>query len=319
MPVESPAAGRGRGQAIAQALLVTFLWSSSWVLIKVGLQTSLPPLTFAGLRYSLAFLALLPFVLFNPRHRQSLAATPRSFWRQLALLGVLFYTLTQGAQFVGLALLPAATLTLLLNFSVVAVALFSGLFNHESPTAAQWGGILLSVVGAVVYFLPLVLPADQALGLIVGLICVLANAAASLLGRQVNRAGRLSPLLVTTVSMGIGGLLLLAIGAATQGFGELGTQQWAIIAWLAVVNTAVAFTLWNRTQRTLTAVESSVINNTMLPQIAILAWVFLDEPLSLKQIAGLVLVGMGTLIVQLRRTSPAASVVPMELSEAGND
>jgi drug/metabolite transporter (DMT)-like permease len=299
MPVESPAAGKGHSQAIAQALFVTFLWSSSWVLIKVGLQASLPPLTFAGLRYSLAFLALLPFVLFNPRHRRSLAAMPRAFWRQLALLGVLFYTLTQGAQFVGLALLPAATLTLLLNFSAVAVALFSGLFNSESPTATQWAGILLSVMGAVVYFLPLTLQTGQALGLIVGLICLLANAAASLLGRQVNRAGRLPPLAVTTVSMGIGGLLLLAIGAATQGFGELGPRQWAIIAWLAVVNTAVAFTLWNQTQRTLTAVESSVINNTMLPQIAILAWVFLNEPLSLKQIAGLVLVGVGTMVVQL--------------------
>ncbi len=290
------------GRAIAQALLVTFLWASSWVLIKVGLQASLPPLTFAGLRYSLAFLVLLPFVQGNSRHRQSLAATPRGLWWQLALLGVLFYTLTQGAQFVGLALLPAATLTLLLNFSVVAVALFSGLFTGESTTAAQWAGILLSVLGAVVYLWPLVLPASQMVGLAVGLVGMLANAAASLLGRQVNRAGRLSPLLVTTVSMGVGGLLLLAVGAATQGFGELGARQWAIIAWLAVVNTAVAFTLWNRSLRALTAVESSVINNLMLPQIAILAWVFLGESLNLRQIVGLALVGVGTLIVQLWRT-----------------
>jgi len=35
-----------------QALFVTFLWSSSWVLIKFGLE-EIPPLTFAGLRYGL--------------------------------------------------------------------------------------------------------------------------------------------------------------------------------------------------------------------------------------------------------------------------
>ena len=46
--------------AILQALLVTFLWSTSWVLIKIGLA-EIPPLTLAGLRYSLAFLFLLPF------------------------------------------------------------------------------------------------------------------------------------------------------------------------------------------------------------------------------------------------------------------
>jgi drug/metabolite transporter (DMT)-like permease len=80
----------------------------------------------------------------------------------------------------------------------------------------------------------------------------------------------------------------------------LGLRQWAIIAWLAVVNTAATFTIWNHIQRTLTAVESSVINNMMLPQIAILAWVFLGEALTGRQIAGMALVGVGTLVVQWR-------------------
>jgi drug/metabolite transporter (DMT)-like permease len=104
--------------------------------------------------------------------------------------------------------------------------------------------------------------------------------------------------------MGIGGLLLLVIGALTQGFGQLDLMQWLIIGWLAVVNTAFAFTLWNSTLQTLTAVESSILNNTMLPQIAILAWVFLNEPLSYRQIIGIVLVGVGTLVVQLWRYLP---------------
>ena len=46
--------------AVFQALFVTFLWSTSWVLIKIGLE-DIPALTFAGLRYGLAFLCLLPF------------------------------------------------------------------------------------------------------------------------------------------------------------------------------------------------------------------------------------------------------------------
>ena len=40
-----------------QALFVTFLWSTSWVLIKFGLQ-EIPAIGFAGLRYALAFLLL---------------------------------------------------------------------------------------------------------------------------------------------------------------------------------------------------------------------------------------------------------------------
>jgi drug/metabolite transporter (DMT)-like permease len=287
--------------AVLQALLVTFLWSTSWVLIKLGLKASLPAVTFAGLRYSLAFVCLLPLVLANPSHRYTLRCISRAAWIQLALLGLVFYALTQGAQFVGLAFLPAATLTLLLNFSPILVAVFSGWVNKEPPSAVQWGGIVLSTLGAVVYFLPFNIPGGQTLGYMVAAIGILANAGSSLLGRSVNLRTGLPPVVITTVSMGIGGLLLLAAGAVAQGFGQLNLTQWLIIAWLAVVNTALAFTLWNNTLRTLTAIESSILNNTMLPQIAILAWIFLGEALEARQILGLVLVGAGTLIVQLWR------------------
>ncbi len=288
-------------RAILLALLVTFLWSTSWVLIKIGLKASLPAITFAGLRYSLAFVCLLPPVLMNSRHRDTIKQLSGRMWIQLMGLGLVFYTLTQGAQFLGLALLPATTLTLLLNFTPVMVALSSGVLNHESPSHRQWIGILLSICGAVIYFLPLHIPAGQTIGLLVALIGILANSGSALMGRSINLHSGLSPLIVTTISMGIGGLILLVSGAAIQGFGRLDPVQWAIIAWLAVVNTAIAFTLWNYTLRTLTAVESSIINCTMLPQIALLAWLCLDEPLNPHQIGGIVLVAAGTLLVQLRR------------------
>lgn len=121
------------------------------------------------------------------------------------------------------------------------------------------------------------------------------------MSRQANRRRDLPPLIITTASMGIGGVILLATGIATQGLGRLEPEQWLIIGWLAVVNTALAFTWWNNTLQTLTAVESSIINSAMLPQIALLAWLFLAEPLNFRQIGGLILVGVGTLVVQLWR------------------
>lgn len=291
-------------KAVLQALFVTFLWSTSWVLIKIGLQASLPAVTFAGLRYTLAFLCLLPFVWLNPTHRNAIRSLPRPAWIQLTVLGVAFYTLAQSAQFVGLAYLPAATLTLLLNLTPVLVALSSGFLNHEPPALTQWGGILLTSAGAVVYFLPLDIPAGQSIGLIAALVCILASAWASILGRQVNLQSGLSPIIVTIVSMGIGGILMLVVGAGVQGFGPLDLTGWLIIGWLAVVNTALAFTIWNNTLRTLTAVESGIVNSTMLPQIAILAWLFLGETLTPRQILGIILVGVGALIVQLWRRPP---------------
>jgi drug/metabolite transporter (DMT)-like permease len=47
--------------------------------------------------------------------------------------------------------------------------------------------------------------------------------------------------------------------------------------------------------------ESSIINNTMLIQIPILSVLFLGERINLKEIIGLVLAGLGTVIVQIAR------------------
>ena len=128
----------------------------------------------------------------------------------------------------------------------------------------------------------------------------------AVMGRSINRRRTLSPLAVTVASMGIGSVVMLVAGITTQGLPALSAQSWAIIAWLAVVNTAFAFTLWNLTQRTLSAIETSIINNTMLIQIAILAWIFLGERLGARAIVGLALAAIGTLIVQLRRAKPGA-------------
>jgi drug/metabolite transporter (DMT)-like permease len=51
-----------RPLAILIALFVVFLWATSWVLIKIGLE-QIPALTFAGLRYTMGFILLLPAFL----------------------------------------------------------------------------------------------------------------------------------------------------------------------------------------------------------------------------------------------------------------
>jgi drug/metabolite transporter (DMT)-like permease len=265
------------------------------VLIKSSLD-EIPPLTFAGLRYTLAFLILLPGLW---RHTAAVRMLSRQEWMALAALGFTLYTLTQGGQFLTLFYLDAIPFSLLLNFTTVLVALVGAVLLREVPALRQWVGIALFLSGVLLYFYPSFLPAGQALGLVIGGITVCANAAASLLGRSVNRRSTVSPLVVTVVSMGFGGILLLGIGLAVQGLPALSRASWIVIGWLALVNTALAFTLWNITLRTLTAVESSIINNTMLVQIAVLAWLFLGEQLTALDVAGLALAAVGVLVVQI--------------------
>jgi drug/metabolite transporter (DMT)-like permease len=215
--------------------------------------------------------------------------------------------------------LPAATVSLMLNLSPMIIALLSGLLIKEQLSRHQWSGVILTTGGVIIYFLPLDMPIGQVFGLAIALLGVLANSGSSLLGRQVNQASGISPLLVTFVSMGVGAFLLLIVGIASQGLGELHAKQWAIIGWLAIVNTAFAFTLWNHTLRTLTAVESSTLNSTMLPQTILLAWLLLGESLAAKQIIGLVLVGVGVLVVQLRRATCTVNISEIHPHKAKQD
>lgn len=304
--------------AVGQALCVTVLWASSWVFIKIGLA-DLPALPFAGLRYMLAVGCLLPFVV-RPAPRAAVRGLTRPQWARLVLLGVLYIAVAQGAQFLALAYLPAVTVSLLLNFIPVVVAGLGLVLLGERPTPVQWVGVGVFLVGALVYFIPVAFPASQVFGLIVGVVCVLANAVSAVLGRAVNRGGAIPPLVVTVVSMGVGATLLLGGGVLLQGLPALTLRHWAIIGWLAVVNTAFAFTLWNHTLRTLSAMESSIINSMMLVQIALLAWLFLGETLTGPKILGLALAALGALIVQVRwgrrRAGVPAVPVPAEADRA---
>lgn len=284
--------------AILLALLVTVLWSTSWVLIKIGLRNELPALSFAGMRYGMAFLFLVPAVLASPRERAILKSLTRQDWFTLALLGVVIYTFAQSAQFISLSYLPSAMVSLVLNLSPAAVGIMSIFWWREKASGWQWAGIALSLAGMLLYFLPIAEGGLALAGIIVALVALTANSAATLMGRHINLQSHLSPLTITFVSMGIGSGLMLLSGGILYGFGNPSLTDWGIIAWMALVNTAFAYTIWNQTQRSLTPVESSIILNLMMPLIALLAWVFLGETLTAKEIWGLVLVGAGVLIVQ---------------------
>jgi drug/metabolite transporter (DMT)-like permease len=296
---------RGRSprfRAGLEALLVTFLWSTSWILIKVGLK-DIPALSFAGLRYTLACLVLLPFAWRSGRLKR-LGQLPAAKWLEVGALGLFFYAVTQGAQFMSLAFLPAMTTSLLLSFTTILVAFLGIVLLGEKPTALQWAGTGLYLLGITAFFCPISLPPGQEIGFLIAIGGTVANALSSILGRHINRDADLDPMAVTVGSMAIGGIVLLAVGAGVQGIPRLSAANWLLVLWLAVVNSAVAFTLWNRTLQQLSAMESSIINNTMLFQIALLAWLFLGEALTWQKAGGMILAAAGTLAVQLRERGP---------------
>lgn len=288
------------------ALLVTVLWSSSWILIRWGLDDEgLPPVMFAALRYGLAAIVLVGFVIIRERKRRTDYHVGRGFILKLVALGLVMYALTQGAQFVALDEQPAATTSLVLALTPLLVAAGAAITLSEVPTRIQLLGSGLVAVGAMLYFAG-DLGATTA-GMVAAITALFANVAAAVIGRGVNREGRLPALSITAISMGIGAGALAFTAIGLEGFPTISTRGWLIIAWLAVVNTAFAFTLWNLSLQRLTAIESAAINNTMLVQIAFLAWIFLGEAPGAIGLLGIGLVTGGVYLVQSTRWARIAS------------
>ncbi len=269
------------------------------MIMRVGMDDEdLPPLTFAGLRYVTAALVLGAVTAARPGSRAEVRAIPAAGIRQLALLGLVFYAINQGAVFVAVDRLTVATTSLVLSLTPLLVTAVSRRAIGEPPSTNLIVGAMLVPVGSLAY-----LSGDlgaTAIGLIAAFVALTANTVATLMGRSVNRSAHTSPLVTTAVSMPVGAVLLLGTGLAVDGVVPLSAKAIVIILWLAVVNTALAFTLWNLSLRHLGAGESAVINNTMLLQVALLGWIVLDEVPTALQWLGLVIVSVGIAITQLR-------------------
>jgi drug/metabolite transporter (DMT)-like permease len=290
-PEEKPMPSDHTTRAALLAVFVTILWASSWVLIRIGLDSNdLQPIGFAGMRYGLA--AVVLWVAMARRSAPSgLRSLGQSRILELAVLGVVFYALTQGSQFVAIANQPAATTSLVLSFTPLLTALVAALTLGERMTPIQVAGTVAVAGGAFLYFTGSL--GATVVGMTAALVGLGSNTASAVLGRGINRRVGADPLLVTTLSMSAGAAILLAVGAALEGLSMPSVQAVAIIVWLAVVNTAWAFVLWNRSLVHLPAATSAFINNLMLVEIAVLAWLFLDERPSVGQVAAIAVVTVG--------------------------
>jgi len=258
------------------------------------------PITFAGLRYFGAFICFIPFI-FQRKYITEVKQLKSHQIKKLIWLGLLFYTFTQGTQFMGLSLLPAVTVSLMLNFTPLIVAIMGIFLIAENLTAIQWMGVIIFFAGILIYFIPISAVGNSSLGLIIMSVGVIANSGSAVVARDINRSSKISPLVVTFISMGAGSTLLIITGFTIEGFPVISLTTFFFLIWLFIVNTAFAFTIWNFTLRTLTAVESSIINSVMLIQIAVLAYLFLGEEISFQKGSGMIIAAIGIILVQINR------------------
>lgn len=290
-----------RNTAVLRALLVTFLWSTSFIITKwLFAEGGVGPLWLNALQYGAAAGVLLAYrQLLQAPPAGGAASSVRPLLWKLVGLGLLTYTVTQGGIALGLHLLPSSHVALILNLNnTLQVVLFSALLLREMPAALQWAGLGVSVTGAAAFYYPFTSPPGGWWGALPVLITGVGYALSTIYTRRYMRDGKVGALDLTVTSMGAGALGMAAVALTFEGIPSLTVRALLYLGWLAVVNTAFSFTLWTHTQKVLSPFETSALNNTMLVQIALLSWLLLGEPLGGLRLPGVVLVTVGTMLVQ---------------------
>ena len=152
----------------------------------------IPPLIFAGLRYTVAAIILMTAALALPSPRLEIKTLPKRWWLRLVLYGVVYYTITMSTQFIGLLLLPATTVSFILNFTTILVVMLAFVFLQERPNWKQMVLVLVALMGAFLFFWPIDFLTSSLLGILVMVISLIANAFSSIIGREINQSKQVS-------------------------------------------------------------------------------------------------------------------------------
>ncbi|MFF4395398.1 DMT family transporter [Streptomyces sp. NPDC001480] len=306
MPVrtsESSHGGGGKGVGLGLALGSALAFGGSGVAAKPLIEAGLDPLHVVWLRVTGAALLMLPLAV---RHR----ALPRRRPALLAGFGLLAVAGVQACYFAALSRIPVGV-ALLVEYLAPALVLGWVRFVQRRPvTRAAALGVVLAVGG-----LACVVEVWSGLGFdAVGLLLAL-GAACCQVGYFVlsdqgagNGEEAPDPLGVIAYGLLVGAVVLTFVArpwimdwSVLSGTARMnGTEvpAVALLAWIVLVATAVAYVTGVLSVRRLSPQVAGVVACLEAVIATVLAWVLLGEHLSAPQVAGGAVVLLGAFIAQ---------------------
>jgi probable blue pigment (indigoidine) exporter len=181
--------------------------------------------------------------------------------------------------------------------------LFTGaIWLKERPTSGQLVGVFIALTGSILFFWPGLKPGEP-FGIMIVAVGLVGFTTFGILGREIARNKLVDTLSLTALPLGFGGGVLLIVALVLEGLPASHPIAWAIVLWLALVNTAVGYALYNHSLQILTALEMNMFLNLAPLATALLAWLLLDETLVAIQITGIIAVISGVILVQLTSNS----------------
>ena len=298
--------GRQSLLPVAEVFLAAMIWSSSFVAVKLVLAYT-GPFTAGGLRYFIAFLMSIPWLVMKRRPKGRVTTYPltKSEWIKLSAMGISQYTIGNAALFFALQTLSATSGALALSLVPIPVLFFSAIFLHERPRGFRLIGVMIAIIGSLLFFSPGIRE-QETIGLIALSITIISFSVFPILGRRFARNRSLDNITLTSIPLGIGGGTLLVLALFIEGIPMMPLSAWGLILGLSSVNTLLAYLLYNHSLQHLTAVQVNVMLNLSPIGTALIAWGALGERITSLQVLAMFLVIAGASLTQLR--APKAGI-----------
>ena len=300
-PVASAGPLAAFGPELAQLVVVT-MWASTFVVTKSAFA-EISPLAFVFVRFAL--MLLLAFgVLAAGRRKQDWAIKKQDIPRFL-LAGLAGYTIYQLGFVLGLDNTSPFSSSLLIAmmpfFTMIILAL-----RGEHVARQSWLGLLVGIVGVVVFLLDKQDSPGSLLGDALSLMAAVSFAFYGVINRPLVHDYRPPTYTAYALLAGSVPLLLISTPAAfEQNWQAISFWGWVAIIYMVVLPVYVAYMLWNWAiaRRGAAAATSFSLLNPIIA--GILSIIFIGEGFNLSKILGAALVLVG-LVLSRRKPKEVA-------------
>jgi len=283
-----------RTSTIVLAITACVLWATAFPFLKIGLKYT-TPLAFAGLRFMISGLMILPFTCKPSRYFSVIMQN----WRLLLVLTsvqsflhyILFYT--------GINLVPGAVGAVINGAQPLIIALVASMMIKNEPMtlrrsitlATGLSGVIIVSIGRHSMQL------STSLELLGAFLVMASNFTSAFTNVVVSKyAKHINPLVLSSFSLFTGGTTLLLISIPIEGItrGPLPTEYWFSLGWLSLLS-AIAFTAWyTALQRPGVKVSDLNLWKFIVPVLgAVLSWLIIpEERPDLMTVSGMIIIAV---------------------------
>ena len=271
-------------------------WAANAVLAR-GVVDLIPPVSFAFWRWTLAFLIISPFAVTRAKKEWALVAGHWKIILFLSLCGIssfntLLYTAVQTTTAINCALIQTTMPAVII---LISVAVFK-----DNITKLQAAGVCLCIFGAFLVVLRGKLANLLHFSFVQGdLLMVIAVFLYAVYSSFLRKRPRIHPMSFLFYTFGIGAFALLPLYLWETTCRPLPVLNLAVISsvlFVAVFPSIVAYFCWNRGIEKIGANKAGLFINLTPVFASIMAIGWLDEPVRIFQISGMLLIVTGMVI-----------------------